>query len=208
MIFPAKNPLKEFFLRNYFHHIVKTDFHSFNYNTDWQIEEKGLLLLGNHFSWWDGFIPYYLNKLFLKKNFHIIMLEDELRKRPFFRYVGSYSIQPQSRSVIDTINFTAQLLQNPKNMVVLFPQGKIQSLFADELLFEKGALKIIEKAGKDNIQVVFNTTLIDYLANRKPSLYLYLKPYKVPENITPEQFKYDFMAHYKESKQRQGTLRA
>ena len=35
-------------------------------------EDKPLLLVGNHFSWWDGFFAYYLNYTLWRRKFHVI----------------------------------------------------------------------------------------------------------------------------------------
>ena len=49
---------------------------------------KGLIITPNHFSWWDGFFIYWLNKKLFKKNLFILMLEEQLKRYWFFRYLG------------------------------------------------------------------------------------------------------------------------
>jgi 1-acyl-sn-glycerol-3-phosphate acyltransferase len=86
-----------------------------------------LLVAPNHFSWWDGFFI----DAFLRKSdsrlFHILMLEEQLKRYGFFKKIGAFSIHPQNpKSMIRTIRYTQQLLSSPKNTVILYPQGEIQ----------------------------------------------------------------------------------
>jgi len=106
--------------------------------------DRPLLILANHFSWWDGFTHYYLNQHWLGKRFDVMMLEEELAKRPFFRNAGAFSVNHGKRTVIDTLQYSAQLLQQPENLVLIFPRGRIQSLYDRHFPVEKGVLKVIE----------------------------------------------------------------
>lgn len=135
-----------------------------------------VLLLANHFSWWDGFFAMVLNVKILKRKFHFMMLEDQLRKYSFFNRTGGYSIRKKSRSAVETINYTAELLHDRRNMVLLFPQGKIESAYTINFRFEKGIGPIIDKAGCD-IQIIFMANLIDYFSSRKPGLYMHITEY-------------------------------
>ena len=131
------------------------------------------MLIGNHISGWDGFWTLYLNKHFIGKRFHVMMLEEQLSKRKPLSKVGAYSIIPGSRSVIDSINYTAQLLENGQNCVVLYPQGKINSMYQSQIGFEKGIEKILAKS--PSVQVLFYVALVDYFSEPKPLLTFYLK---------------------------------
>ena len=46
--------------------------------------EKSLIVLPNHFSWWDGFLIDYVNRKLFGRKFHILMLEEQLKKYWFF----------------------------------------------------------------------------------------------------------------------------
>ncbi len=135
-----------------------------------------VLLLANHFSWWDGFFAMVLNVKVLKRKFHFMMLEDQLRKYSFFNRTGGYSIRKKSRSAVETINYTAELLHDHRNMVLLFPQGKIESAYTINFRFETGIGHIIDKAGGE-IQIIFMANLIDYFSSRKPGLFMHITEY-------------------------------
>jgi hypothetical protein len=105
-----------------------------------------------------------------------MMLEEQLRKYWFFNYTGGFSVNKKSKSIIETLNYTRDLLCDNKNLVMIFPQGEIQSMHNQTFVFEKGLERIIKN--KDNpIQIVFLANLVDYFSNPKPGIYLYLFEY-------------------------------
>lgn len=135
-----------------------------------------VLLISNHISWWDGFWAMYLNLKVLKRKFHFMMLEEQLKKYWFFNYTGAFSINKKSRNMIESLNYYRDLLDNKKNMVLIFPQGEIQSMHNQKFTFEKGLERILKnKEGK--IQIVFLANLPDYFSNPKPGLFQHFKEY-------------------------------
>ncbi len=143
---------------------------------DFQQKNLPLLLISNHVSWWDGFWVMYINLKLFHKRFHFMMLEDQLRKFSFFINTGGYSVKKKSRSVIESINYTIELLSDSKNLVMLFPQGRITSIYDQSFQFEKGLERILKEVN-DKVQIIFLANLIDYFSNQKPSLFIYLKEY-------------------------------
>jgi len=144
-----------------------------------EFNDRGLpvLLLANHVSWWDGFFAMYLNVNILRRRFHFMMLEEQLKKFSFFNQTGGYSIRKKSREVVESINYTAELLRDRGNMVLLFPQGKIESIYKTSFQFESGIGRIIDKTD-GRIHLLFMANLIDYFSNRKPGLYIYVSEYQ------------------------------
>lgn len=144
-----------------------------------QFDDRDLpvLLLANHVSWWDGFFAMFLNVKILRRKFHFMMLEEQLKKFSFFNQTGGYSIRKKSRETIESINYTAELLRERENMVLLFPQGKIESIYKTSFQFESGIGHVIKKNACD-IHILFMANLIDYFSNRKPGLYIYVYEYK------------------------------
>ena len=140
-----------------------------------------LLLVANHFSWWDGFIANYLNNSLFNRQFHIMMMEEQLEQRMFLNKAGVFSIKKNSRDVVDSLNYTKELLTNPQNMVAIYPQGEIQSLYHYPVQFEKGISSILGKLQPQNVQVIFLASLVDYFSHRKPSLTLALADYSTKQ---------------------------
>lgn len=160
---------------------MKRSFHAIHFIGERNDRGKPVLLVCNHISWWDGIWALYFNQQFLHRKFYFMMLEDQLRKNWFFNYTGGFSVKKNSRSVIETIDYTARLLQNSQNLVLLFPQGEIQSMHLPEYKFEKGIEKILQKT-KAGIQIVFLANIVDYFSNAKPVLYSYFKEYSGEKN--------------------------
>jgi len=135
-----------------------------------------VLLLANHFSWWDGFFVLYWNIRNLRRKFHFMMLEEQLKKFFLLNGAGGFSIRKNSRSILKTLNYTSELLRENQNMVLIFPQGKIESAYTSQINCEAGIGRIIEKIGNP-VQILFMANLIDYFSNRKPGLYIYVSEY-------------------------------
>jgi 1-acyl-sn-glycerol-3-phosphate acyltransferase len=143
-----------------------------------EIIEKNLpvLLITNHNSWWDGLWVEYVNQQIFKRKYHFMMLEDQLRKFWFFNYTGGFSVRKNSKSIIETLDYTRQLLTNKNNLVLMYPQGEIQSMHEPVFKFERGLEHILKKM-ENPVQVVFMVSLVDYFSNPKPGLFLYLKEF-------------------------------
>ncbi len=60
--------------------------------------------------------------------------------------------------MLESLEYAAELLNDPKNLVLIFPQGKLYSNFVNNIHFEKGGVaKIIEKA-EGKFQLIFAVT--------------------------------------------------
>jgi 1-acyl-sn-glycerol-3-phosphate acyltransferase len=132
-----------------------------------------VLLLCNHFSWWDGLWGNYLAYWHLDRHLYIMMQEDHLQKRMLLNLFGGFSINRSSREMIKSLQYAAGLLNNPKNLVVVFPQGELISNHTTEIKVEKGIERLIKNI-KGPCQIVYNCALIDYFESLKPSVFFHL----------------------------------
>lgn len=139
-------------------------------------DDKATLLLMNHFSFNDGAILHKVCRTLLKKEFKVMVVEAQMRSFFVLKYIGCFSVDKKSRSVVQSLNYAASLLNNPKNMVGIFPQGEVYSVHLNKIHFENGLERILNKAEKP-IQIVFGATLLDYLDNFKPHARVYLQEY-------------------------------
>jgi 1-acyl-sn-glycerol-3-phosphate acyltransferase len=172
-----------------------------------QFSEKQLpvLLIANHFSWWDGFWAMYFNLKVLKRTFHFMMLEEQLRKYWFFNYTGGFSISKKSKSIVETLNYTKGLLDDTENMVLIFPQGEIESMHKQSFKFEKGVERIIKnKEGK--VQIIFLANLIDYFSSPKEGLYMYFNEYE-KSDWSSESIEAGYNQFYKQCLDKQNLLK-
>lgn len=153
-----------------------------NVNISGNINNKGLpiLIIANHISWWDGFWIAYLNETLFRRKFHFMMLEEQLRKYWFFNYAGGFSVRKGSKTVVETLRYTSDLLQNSGNLVLVFPQGEISSMHNQHFEFEKGIERVIRPG--QNVQVIMVANMVDYFSQKKPSLTVYLEEY--PDSVS------------------------
>ncbi|PKP35171.1 MAG: glycerol acyltransferase [Bacteroidetes bacterium HGW-Bacteroidetes-15] len=189
-------------LNLYIGFILKTDFKDVIITGDIEPDDRSILLIPNHFSWWDGFFAWHLNQILFKKRFHVMMLEHELAKRMFFTRVGAFSVSLNSKGVVESLNYCSQILNNPDNMLLMFPQGKLSSQHNWDLKFRKGVERILNQS--PNTRVIFAACLTDYYGHRRPSLTISLKEYVGSPNLSDLQEA--FNEHLKQSIVNQDNL--
>lgn len=164
------------FFRWYTRWKLKRNFHHVLINSGFQEKNLAVLVLSNHISWWDGFWVNYLNQKVFQRKFYFMMLEEQLLKFSFFRNTGAFSVKKGSRSAIESLRYASKLLTDKQNMVLMFPQGEIQSMHQQKIIFEKGA-EIILKMTENPVQIVFVANLIDYFSQPKALLAIYAEEY-------------------------------
>ncbi|MFO7998147.1 MAG: lysophospholipid acyltransferase family protein [Bacteroidales bacterium] len=155
-------------------YLMRSDFRDWVVVGDFNDTGGPVLMIGNHFSWWDGFFGRRLNQVVFRRRFHIMMLEKQLEQRMFLSRLGAFSIRKNSRDALESIQYATELLSDPNNLVLLFPQGKFQSQHQFPLTFDDGWFRILKQA-PGNTQLIFMACLTDYFAGRKPALSIYLK---------------------------------
>lgn len=138
--------------------------------------DASMLAISNHFSWWDGFLVQYLNQKKFRKHFYFMMLEEELKKRMFLNKCGGFSVSRHPRELLKSIQHAASLLGGENNLVLIFPQGKIETKYRYPFAFERGIEEILKRAGS-RVQIIFIANLIDYFSFSRPSLSIYFEPY-------------------------------
>ena len=102
-----------------------------------------------------------------------MMQHDHLEKRWLFNYFGGFSIEKGTREMVRSLQYAAGLLNDPQNLVVVFPQGELISNHATEVSIERGIDRLIKNI-KGPCQVVYSCVLIDYFESLKPSAYIHL----------------------------------
>lgn len=204
MIKASHNRLYRWFFGNYFELLLRKHFHKILIVSDYTPDDRPMLLIPNHFSWWDGFIAWHLNETVFRKKFHLMMLGEELGKRKFFSKLGAFSIQPGSRQIIESLDYAAEILSKPGNLLVLYPQGKLYSQHSPEILFQKGIGRLITKSGKPAI--IMAVALTEYYAHKRPSLVIHLKEFESAEKLNLAQLQEAYNLMLKESIKKHDNL--
>ena len=180
MLKAKHNFLIYLFFQFYTKVMIKRKFHSVIIEKKDINTSKPILLISNHVSWWDGFWAMYINLNLLKKKFYFMMHETQLLEYKFFNQTGGFSISNQYRHIIDSINYSSSILEDKNNLLVIYPQGEINSIYQSNFKFKRGIEKIINQ--KD-ITLLFSANLIDYFSNPKPSLFIYLEEFNGEFNL-------------------------
>ena len=160
------------FFRWYISRRLKQHFHSIELIGNVPHNDGAILVISNHTSWWDGFWINYLNENRFQRKFTFLMREDQLQKHWYFKHTGGIPINKGSRSAIKSLAYCAQLLNSPNYLLLVFPQGEIQTMHATTFKFEKGIERIMANC-PENVQMIFAANLIDYFSNAKPTLSIY-----------------------------------
>jgi hypothetical protein len=161
----------------------------------------------NHFSFWDGFWAAYLalnaiNKQQELKGFYIMVLKKQMQMNPWLKYFGCFSVAPGTTTVIESLNYSAQLLDNPGNLVLIFPQGNLESNHVRNIVMKDGINTVIPKI-KGDCQLIWSSNLIEYFENLKPSVYFHLLDAGTNHDFKFAEFDKRVNSHHKEAIKKQ-----
>ncbi|MGN6179999.1 MAG: 1-acyl-sn-glycerol-3-phosphate acyltransferase, partial [Mucilaginibacter sp.] len=147
MIYPKNNRLIFLTMHYYVKWLMRRHLREVRYDDIAVDKHKSILLIANHYSFWDSLILYTVNTRLFNKRLHVMILEESMHKYWPFKYAGAFSVKKGSRNVVESLNYAASLLDDPQNLVLIYPQGKLYSNFVTRVNFENGVMRIIEKAG-------------------------------------------------------------
>ncbi|HET6486175.1 MAG TPA: lysophospholipid acyltransferase family protein [Spirochaetia bacterium] len=173
--------------RSYLRSLLKRSFHGLRLlgEAPEPPADLPIVLIGNHNTWWDGFLPYYVNTVILHRTFYILMLEEQLARYPFFRLLGAFGIRPgHPRSAMQTLRYCSSLLDRPDTLLCLFPQGVLVPFRARPLGFQRGLETILSIHGGPVTLLQF-AMRCEFGGNRLPEAYLLFNPARV---IDPRDF--------------------
>ena len=160
--------------------LIKRNFSRVLFIGDYIDNGHSVLVLANHVSWWDGFWIIYLNLKKLHRKFFFMILEEQLLKHWYFQFTGGFSIRKHTRSILESLGYSCEILADSRNMLFMFPQGEIHSSYDTLFTFGAGAKRIVDSCD-DAVQVVFVANMYDYFSQSKPSLYIYMQCYQAKE---------------------------
>lgn len=204
MIKARHNPLVYQFFKRYAKGSIRSHFHEVIVRGEVDVKHHPVLVLSNHISWWDGFWALYLNMEVLKKKFHFMMDEDQLQKRWLFSHAGGYSIDAGSRTLFESLRYTGELLSNPDNMVLIYPQAKLYSAHTEEVQFKRG-LSLIPINDKQAYKTVMLVQLTDYFENKRPTLSMYIEEAVLEGKEPLKTIEAQYNAFYKRCKNQQSA---
>lgn len=173
MITSKNNPVARLIFNKYLNRLLKNNFSNFYLCNEFPklTSNESVLFTPNHFSWWDGFFIDYVIRKETTLDLRIMMLEEQLKKYWFFKYVGAFSIDQKNPIAIkDSINYTRKLLSQKNIALIVYPQGEIEPFDKRPLSIKKGISFILKNSNDISvIPVAFN---IRFSEQKLPSIYL------------------------------------
>lgn len=136
------------------------------------------LLMCNHFSFWDGFWAGYLSYKAIHprqkiKGIYIMVVKKQMQMNPWLKYVGCFSINPGRASVNESLAYAASLLNTPGNIVVMYPQGNLESNHVREIVMKDGISHVMAHV-QGHCQLLWSSNFVEYFESIRPSVYFHM----------------------------------
>ena len=119
----------------------------------------------------------------------------------WLKYFGSFSVDPGKRTVKESFDYASEVLSKPGNLLLFYPQGKLESQSVRHIQFQEGLKEIIPNIAGD-CQIIWSSNLIEYFESTKPSVYFNLLDCGTNHNFNFEQLKQEVNTHHKKSLQK------
>ena len=113
------------------------------------------LYVANHCSFWDGILLNEMLRRHRAQPLYCMIEEPQVRKHPFFRRIGGFSIdRGRPRDIRSAIDYASDLLNGTVRgasrnrnaaALVVFPQGEIQPNDVRPLGFKRGIARILKQ---------------------------------------------------------------
>lgn len=176
----------------------KRSFRQVNYQFCGLNTNKSTIVLCNHFSYWDPFMVGYMFITNTDKKYHVMIYEDGLNEHPYLVHVGGYSIGSTPRQIKASFDYTLELLNDPKNLVMIFPQAGFDSQHTDYVKFGRGLSWLMKEVDPTKTEIVHSVLLFEYFHSLKPSANVYSKLSGLPDYKDLNQLSDEYNAFYKE----------
>ncbi len=133
----------------------------------------GFVAVANHVSWWDGFVPYVLQRcLEPRRPFNVLMSDAELRRFPFFRWAGAFSVDASSpRAALAAILYAGAQARAGAG-VWIFPQG-VLGRGTTPGTFTSGFVHAARAGGAPIVPVALYFTMLD---KQRPEAFVDVAP--------------------------------
>jgi len=140
-------------------------------------DDAPLILCVNHSAWWDGYLCMLLNETTLHRRAYVMIEEAQLQRYRFLRWTGGFSVnRTDVRSATETLAYAAHVLsQDPRAMLIIFPQGEILGNDVRPLRFFSGVGHI----AKHVVRASGRCTLLpcalryEFIGEQKPAAFIH-----------------------------------
>lgn len=166
-----------------------------NHQSKYRLRANSTLYLGNHNSWWDGLVPLLLNEKIFRKRARAMMDEDQLKKIPFFRKLGTFSINRRHpRKALKSLAYAAGLLNDapPGKGIGLwvYPEGKLVAA-ETPIAIESGIPRLIRQLDLSKTDILPFAIHMHTMRGDKPELFVMLGKPVQPDICLTDSFRSD-----------------
>lgn len=177
MIKATHNPVLYPLFCCYINRMLKRHFHPIDFIGEWTEDHRPVLLISNHISWWDGCWNLYFTHNILKRKYYFMAGEQQLAQHPFMKRVGGFGIRPGSKDILKSLKYIVSLLQTPAHAVLVYPQGKIASVYQTDIQFKKGVDYVVNHL-EHPVQVVLIAYFSETGKEKKAGVWGYFKTWE------------------------------
>ena len=121
---------------------------------------------------------------------------------PWLKYFGCFSVAPGTPSVNESLSHAAELLSTPGNVVLMYPQGNLESNHVRDIVMKEGINDIVQQV-KGDCQLLWSSNLIEYFESLKPSVYFHMLDCGTNHKFDFAKLVTQINAHHKEAVQKQ-----
>ena len=153
MIEPQKSGPLGWLTARYIDWRLRRDFRGLWVRGELPASDESLIFYGNHPGWWDGFAMHHLC-VSTKRDGYCLMEEQHLAKHRFLRRLGAFSIRRgDARSAVESLGLAGRLLERPRAVVIIFPQGVLTPHAAPPFTLERGVELLARRSGATCVPV-------------------------------------------------------
>ncbi|MGL4993415.1 MAG: 1-acyl-sn-glycerol-3-phosphate acyltransferase [Bacteroidales bacterium] len=153
---------------------IKLFFRSFDhvYLGDFNKSDNSILMISNHTGWWDGFWNLHYIRFTLKRPFNVAVSEKVLSEQPQFRLLGFVPLGSSVAKLKKSIYKLEEILMKRKNLLLIYPQGKLTSTYEESFTFGPLAERLLHKS---KAQLSMAAYFVEYGAYPRPTVSGYYK---------------------------------
>lgn len=161
------------------------------------------LLMCNHFSFWDGFWAAYLCSEVIRdkrglEGLYIMIMKKQLQMNPWLTRFGCFSVNPGKVNVHESLSHAAELLNVPGNIVLMYPQGNLESQHIRKIEVKEGIETIVTQV-KGDCQLIWSSNIVEYFESIKPSVSAYMLDCGTNHDFDFERLKREINEHHQKA---------
>ena len=175
MISAAKHGAVETAFASINRRMIRRQFHCVHLRGTQHLEclDRSLPIIGfgNHSNWWDGLVDFYLGHDLLRVDSFMMVGERQLKRYPFFRWIGAFSVNRASgRDLVASVDYAVRLFDRRNRLLWIYPQGELLPNDFRPLKFLPGILRIAEKL--EGVQLLPVVHRYEFLGEQRPEVFV------------------------------------